>query len=52
MDVIKYNEDHNYGASGRKIEDNIDGTRELESQSEKHSADFAFEKASNRHIMK
>ena len=55
MDVIKYNEDHNYGVlSGRKIEDNIDGTRELESQSEKkHSADFAlWKKASNRHIMK
>ena len=55
MDVIKYNEDHNYGMlSGRKIEDNIDGTRELESQSEKkHSADFAlWKKASDRHIMK
>jgi cysteinyl-tRNA synthetase len=55
MHVIKYNEDHNYGMlSGRKIEDNIDGTRELESQSEKkHSADFAlWKKASDRHIMK
>ena len=55
MDVIKYNEDHNYGMlSGRKIEDNIDGTRELESQGEKkHSADFAlWKKASDRHIMK
>ena len=55
MDVIKYNEDHNYGMlSGRKIEDNIDGTRKLESQSEKkHSADFAlWKKASDRHIMK
>ena len=55
MDVIKYNDDHNYGVlSGRKIEDNIEGTRELESQSEKkHSADFAlWKKASNRHIMK
>jgi len=55
MNVIKYNKDHNYGIlSGRKIEDNIDGTRELESQSEKkHSADFAlWKKASDRHIMK
>ena len=55
MDVKKYSETYNYGVlSGRKIEDNIDGTRELESQSEKkHAADFAlWKKASNRHIMK
>ena len=55
MNVKKYAEKYNYGVlSGRKIEDNIDGTRELESQKEKkHPADFAlWKKASNRHIMK
>ena len=55
MNVKKYAEKYNYGVlSGRKIEDNIDGTRELESQSEKkHAADFAlWKKASDRHIMK
>ena len=55
MDVKKYSETYNYGVlSGRKIEDNIEGTRELESQSEKkHAADFAlWKKASNRHVMK
>jgi cysteinyl-tRNA synthetase len=55
MNVKKYGEKYNYGVlSGRKIEDNIDRTRELESQSEKkHPADFAlWKKASNRHIMK
>jgi len=55
MNVIKYNEKYHYGVlSGRKIEDNIEGTRKLESQSEKkHSADFAlWKKASDTHIMK
>ena len=55
MDVKKYSEKYHYGIlSGRKIEDNIDGTRQLESQNEKkHSADFAlWKKASDRHIMK
>ena len=55
MNVKKYAEKYNYGVlSGRKIEDNIDGTRELESQNEKkYPADFAlWKKASNRHIMK
>ena len=55
MDVIKYGKKYNYGIlSGRKVEDNIDGSRELNSQSEKkHSADFAlWKKASNKHIMK
>ena len=55
MDVIKYNQQYNYGVlSGRKIENNISNTRELNSQSEKkHPADFAlWKKASNRHIMK
>ena len=36
FDVIKYNEDHPYGIlSGRKIEDLINNTRELDGQSEK-----------------
>ena len=55
MDVIKYNKKYNYGVlSGRKLEDNIEGTRKLEAQSEKkHSADFAlWKKASDTHIMK
>ena len=55
MNVIKYNKKYDYGVlSGRKIEDNIEGTRKLESQSEKkHSADFAlWKKASETHIMK
>ncbi len=55
MNVIKYNKKYDYGVlSGRKIEDNIEGTRKLESQSEKkHSADFAlWKKASDTHIMK
>ena len=55
MDVIKYDQKYNYGVlSGRKIENNINNTRKLNSQSEKkHPADFAlWKKASNRHIMK
>ena len=55
MDVIKYNDDHNYGVlSGRKIDDNIEGTRELHNQSEKkHSIDFAiWKKADKNHIMR
>ena len=55
MNVKKYAEKYNYGVlSGRKIEDNIDGTRELEAQGEKkNAADFAlWKKASDRHIMK
>ena len=37
MDVIKYNQQYNYGVlSGRKIENNISNTRQLNSQSEKN----------------
>ncbi len=55
FDVEKYNNKHNYGVlSGRKLEDMIANTRELEGQSEKHNpADFAlWKKASPEHIMR
>ncbi len=55
FDVEKYNKDHNYGKlSGRKIEELISGTRELDGQSEKRSPlDFAiWKKASPSHIMR
>ncbi|MGV6860517.1 MAG: cysteine--tRNA ligase [Putridiphycobacter sp.] len=55
FDVEKYNLDENYGElSGRKIEDLISGTRELDGQSEKKSpVDFAlWKKASPYHIMR
>ncbi len=55
FDVLKYNELHNYGVlSGRKIEDLISGTRDLDGQDEKrNSLDFALWKnASPEHIMK
>lgn len=55
FDVEKYNADENYGElSGRKIEDLISGTRELDGQSEKRSPlDFAlWKKASPSHIMR
>jgi cysteinyl-tRNA synthetase len=54
FDVEKYNESNNYGElSGRKIEDLISGSRELDGQSEKRSPlDFAlWKKASPTHIM-
>lgn len=54
FDVAKYNESHNYGhLSGRKLEDLISTTRELEGQSEKrNSFDFAlWKKAAPEHIM-
>jgi len=54
FDVEKYNETNNYGElSGRKIEDLISGSRELDGQSEKRSPlDFAlWKKASPSHIM-
>jgi cysteinyl-tRNA synthetase (EC 6.1.1.16) len=53
--VEKYNNAESYGElSGRKIEDLISGTRELDGQSEKKSQlDFALWKnASDTHIMK
>ncbi len=55
FDVEKYNEAHPYGElSGRKIEDLISNTRELDGQDEKRAPlDFALWKnASKEHIMK
>ena len=55
FDVEKYNEGNDYGTlSGRKIEDLISGTRELDGQSEKRNPlDFAiWKKASPNHIMR
>jgi len=55
FDVEKYNETHPYGElSGRKIEDLISNTRELDGQSEKRAPlDFALWKnASAEHLMK
>jgi len=55
FNVAKYNESNNYGElSGRKIEELISGTRELDAQSEKDSPlDFAiWKKASPSHIMR
>ena len=54
LDVNKYNESYPYGVlSGRNLEDTLEGTRELEGQSEKKSpVDFAvWKKASPEHIM-
>lgn len=55
FDVEKYNEQANYGElSGRKIEDLISGSRELDGQDEKRNPlDFAlWKKASPEHIMR
>jgi cysteinyl-tRNA synthetase len=55
FDVEKYNQKHNYGKlSGRKIEDLLETTRELNSQDEKRkSFDFAlWKKADASHIMR
>ena len=55
FDVPKYNQDHQYGKlSGRKIEDLIANTRELEGQGEKKNPiDFAlWKKAAPEHIMR
>lgn len=55
FDVPKYNESHPYGElSGRKIEDLISNTRELDGQSDKRSPlDFAiWKKAEPQHIMR
>lgn len=55
FDVEKYNSTHDYGKlSGRKIDELISGTRELDGQSEKRSPlDFAiWKKASPNHIMR
>lgn len=55
FDVLKYNEDHNYGVlSGRTVEDAIHNTRVLDGQSDKKNPqDFAlWKKADERHIMR
>ncbi|MAX68434.1 MAG: cysteine--tRNA ligase [Flavobacteriales bacterium] len=55
LDVNKYNEKYPYGIlSGRNIEDTLEGTRELDGQSEKKSSvDFAIWKNANpEHIMR
>lgn len=55
FDVMKYNESDHYGMlSGRKIEELISGTRELDAQDEKRNPmDFAiWKKASPAHIMR
>ena len=54
FDVEKYNRNYNYGKlSGRKLEDLISNTRQLEGQQEKkNSFDFAlWKKAAPEHIM-
>lgn len=55
FDVEKYAKDYPYGElSGRKIEDLVANTRDLDGQDEKHSSlDFAiWKKASPEHIMR
>ena len=55
FDVLKYNNDNNYGIlSGRKLEDLIHNTRSLEGQSDKKNPqDFAlWKKAEKNHIMR
>ena len=55
LDVNKYNEKYPYGIlSGRNLEDTLEGTRDLDGQSEKKGpVDFAiWKKASAEHIMK
>lgn len=55
FDVAKYDKDHNYGKlSGRKLDEVLNTTRELDGQSEKRNpADFALWKAAQpEHIMR
>ncbi len=55
FDVVKYNEKYNYGKlSGRRLEDLMQNTRELEGQEEKRNPfDFAlWKKADEKHIMR
>ncbi len=55
FDVEKYNKNHSYGVlSGRKLEDLLSNTRQLDGQQEKKSpADFAlWKKATPEHIMR
>jgi len=55
FDVQKYNKDHHYGIlSGRNLDDTLEGTRNLDGQSDKRAPyDFAvWKKAEPQHIMK
>tara|TARA_B100000902_G_scaffold383318_1_gene422026 strand:- start:455 stop:1924 length:1470 start_codon:yes stop_codon:yes gene_type:complete len=55
LDVKKYNQNYPYGIlSGRNLDDTIQGTRQLEKQTEKNSpVDFAiWKRASKEHIMR
>jgi len=55
FDVVRYNEDYNYGKlSGRKVEDLLKNTRDLAGQEDKkNSFDFAlWKKADPKHIMR
>ena len=55
FDVQKYNADHHYGIlSGRTLDDTLEGTRNLDGQSDKRAPyDFAiWKKAEPQHIMK
>ncbi|NME71350.1 cysteine--tRNA ligase [Flammeovirga aprica] len=55
FDVVKYNEDKEYGAlSGRNIEEMLEGTRNLDGMSDKkNQVDFAlWKKAEPEHIMR
>lgn len=55
FDILKYNQKYNYGKlSGRKVEDLLETTRELDGQKEKHNSyDFAlWKKADEKHLMK
>ena len=54
FDVQKYNKDHKYGIlSGRNLDETMEGTRELDGQSDKRAPfDFAlWKKAAPEHIM-
>ena len=55
FDVVRYNEDYNYGKlSGRRVEDLLKNTRDLAGQEDKkNSFDFAlWKKADPKHIMR
>ena len=55
FDIEKYNKTHNYGVlSGRTLDDTLEGTRNLDGQSDKKAPyDFAlWKKAEPQHIMK
>ncbi|MBP5397678.1 MAG: cysteine--tRNA ligase [Bacteroidales bacterium] len=55
FDVQKYNKDHHYGIlSGRNLDDTLEGTRNLDGQSDKRAPyDFAiWKKAEPQHIMR